>query len=88
MRIKEGFVLREVGGKYMVIATGEASINFKGMITLNKTGKDIWQGVMEGLEKNKIAEKLAEKYQVDFEDALKDTKKMIASMEKAGFLTV
>ena len=32
MRIKNGFVLREVAGQNMVIATGEASKDFHGMI--------------------------------------------------------
>ena len=32
MRIKKGFVLREVAGQIMVIATGEASKDFHGMI--------------------------------------------------------
>ena len=35
MRIKEGFVLREVAGQVVVIATGEASKGFHGMIKLN-----------------------------------------------------
>ena len=35
MRTKKGFVLREVGGQTVVIATGEASENFHGMDKLN-----------------------------------------------------
>ena len=30
MKIKEGFVLRELGGQYVVVALGEASKNFNG----------------------------------------------------------
>lgn len=88
MRIKNGFVLREVAGKYVVIATGEASKDFNGMITLNQTGKEIWEGVTKGLTVEEIAEKLAGNFDVSMEKALEDTKKMVASMEQAGFLTV
>ena len=49
MRIKEGFVLREVAGQAMVIATGEASKEFHGMVKLNESGKIIWKGLMDGL---------------------------------------
>lgn len=87
MRIKEGFVLREVAGKYVVIATGEASKSFNGMITLNQTGKEIWEGVTAGLGAEKIAKKLSEDFEVSYEKALEDTKKMIDSMKHAGFLT-
>ena len=45
MKIKEGFVLRDVVGQAVVIAVGEASKKFHGMINLNSTGKVIWQGV-------------------------------------------
>lgn len=43
MKIKNGFVLRDVGGQAVVIAVGEASKTFHGMINLNVTGKEIWQ---------------------------------------------
>lgn len=86
MRIKDGFVLREVAGKYMVIATGEASKSFNGMITLNQTGKEIWEGVTAGLTTEEIAENFEKNYDVTKEKALEDTGKIIAQMEKAGFL--
>lgn len=38
MKIKEGFVLREIAGKAVVIAVGEASKTFHGMINLNSEG--------------------------------------------------
>lgn len=86
MRIKDGFVLRQVAGQAMVIATGEASRNFHGMVKLNETGSEIWQGLMDGLSEEEIAAKLAEKYEVDAGKAAADTKAMLAKMEEAGFL--
>ena len=66
MIIKNGFVLREVAGKAIVIAVGEASKTFHGMINLNGTGKDIWQGVADGKSAEQIAQKLMEDYEVDY----------------------
>ena len=85
MRIKEGFVLREVAGSYMVIATGEASKEFNGMIKLNQTGCDIWKGISEGLSKEAIAEKLSKNYDVSLEKAQQDVEKITAKMAEAGF---
>lgn len=45
MKIKNGFILRDVGGKTFVVAVGERSREFKGMITLNATGKIIWKAL-------------------------------------------
>lgn len=86
MKIKDGFVLREVAGEYMVIAAGDASREFYGYIRLNGTGRDIWEGIEKGLTAEEIAAGLAEKYKVDIEKAAADTEKMIASMEQEGIL--
>lgn len=86
MRIKKGFVLREVAGQIMVIATGEASKDFHGMIKLNSTGKIIWLGLQDGLSENAIAERLKEQFEVDFDKALQDTRAFIQQMEEMGFM--
>lgn len=87
MRIKNGFVLREVAGQAMVIATGEASKDFHGMIKLNDTGKEIWTGLQEGLTEEEIALKLQGKYEVDAAQAGEDVKAFVDKMKEAGFLT-
>lgn len=86
MRIKEGFVLREVAGQIMVIATGEASKDFYGMIRLNGTGKIIWQGLQEGISEEEIAKKLCADYEVDEESAKQDVNEFLTKMADMGFL--
>ena len=41
MKIKKGFVLRDVAGRSVVVATGAAAKRFRGMVMLNETGKEI-----------------------------------------------
>ena len=87
MRIKEGFVIREVAGQIMVIATGEASKDFHGMIKLNATGRDIWEGLQAGLSEDEIAGKLQDKYQIEESEAKADTVAFLNKMGEMGFLT-
>ena len=42
MKIKNGFVLRVVGGESVVVPVGEMSKKFHGMINLNETGAFLW----------------------------------------------
>ena len=42
MKIKDGFVLEEVGGSYLAVAVGERAGNFNGMVRLNGTGAFLW----------------------------------------------
>ncbi len=87
MKIKEGFVLREIAGQTVVIATGEVSKTFHGMVKLNGTGRDIWQGLARGLTEEEIAAELVEKYdEVDLAKAREDVAGLVKKMEEAGFL--
>lgn len=86
MRIKQGFVLREVAGQAVVIATGEASKAFHGMIKLNATGADIWRGLSEGLTDAQIADRLVERYGADGEVAAADVAAFVRDAREAGFL--
>ncbi len=63
MKIKAGFILRDVAGKTFVVATGELSKNFKGMITLNETGKFIWKLLENDTTKEEIVDKMLEVYE-------------------------
>lgn len=86
MRIKDGFVLRDVAGHTMVIATGEASESFHGMIKLNDTAKRVWQGLFAGQTPREIAKSIAAAYDVTVDTALNDVNTMIDRMTEAGFL--
>ncbi|MCC8029587.1 MAG: PqqD family protein [Lachnospiraceae bacterium] len=91
MKIKEGFVIRRVAGKYVVVATGQASREFHGMIKLNETGKTIWEGIADGMTEEQIVNTLAEKSGAktgeDRAYIADDVKSMIKEMADAGFLT-
>ena len=86
MRIKKGFVLREVAGQIMVIATGVASKDFHGMIKLNATGKAIWLGLQDGLSEEQIVVRLQEQFDVEADKASQDTRAFMKQMEEMGFL--
>ena len=88
MKIKEGFVLRRVLDEAIVIATGEMSKNFHGMVKLNDSGADIWEWISEGNDEIAVAKKLSEKYELSEEKAIADTKAMISQMADAGLLEV
>ncbi len=88
MKIKQGFVLRRVLDEAIVIASGEASRNFHGMVKLNDSAADIWEWISEGHSENAIASKLAEKYELSEDKAKADTAAMIAQMTEAGLLEV
>ena len=86
MKIRSGFILREVLGSPMVVATGDAARNFHGMIKLNETAGFIWRCLQDGLTEPQIAAKLAEVYDVSQERAAADVAALLRQMNDHGFL--
>lgn len=81
MKIKEGFILRNVADNYVVVPIGEATVDFNGMMSLNETGAFLFGKLIEGIEKDKLVEELMEEYDVDQERAEKDVTAFIEKVE-------
>ena len=86
MKIKDGFVVRDIMGQCVVVATGEASESFSGMIKLNDTGKVIWEGVASGKSEDEIVDFIVSKYDVEKDRAKTSVKKFIDEMKDRGFI--
>lgn len=86
MKIKDGFVMREVAGQTLVIATGKASETFQGIIKLNKTGKDIWLLIEKGFTVDEIVETMHIKYKEDVSKIRVDVEQIISVMMEHGIL--
>lgn len=85
MKIKEGFVLREAAGSFVVMDRG-GELAFNGMMTVNESGALIWRAVEEGADEDSIARKITEVYETDLETALRDVRNFIAKLNEAGIL--
>lgn len=86
MKIKEGFVLREVANQAIVIAVGKASETFKGMIRMNQTSKDIWNYIQKGLDVEDIVLEMKKKYDVDETIIRKDVLYIISVLRENNIL--
>ena len=86
MKIKNGYVLREIAGAYVVVATGERAIEFNGMINLNETGSVLWERASETFEEQDLIDALMEKYLVSKEQASSDVDKFIGILKENDFL--
>lgn len=87
MKIKKGFIAKEIAGQCVVVALGPASKIFNGIIKLNETGKFIWDKLTVGAEKEDIVDALLTEYEgVDRETAERDVGKFIDELKGAGIL--
>lgn len=85
MKLKDGFVLREVMGEKVVLPTG-ANLNLNLMITLNETAEIIWRKLTDGAEMNELVQALMAEYDVDEARARASVEKFVAQLKENDFL--
>lgn len=86
MKIKDGFMLRKVGGQNVVVALGEASRSFNGIIRLNDTGVFLWQQLQQDKTEEQLLAALTAEYDIDAEKARADISDFVNSLRKAALL--
>ena len=86
MKIKEGLILREVAGNYIVVAVGDMVKEFNGVINLNETGAFLWKNLVDGKDEQGLVDALLGEYDVDKAIAEEDVKKFINKLTEAGLV--
>ena len=88
MKLKKGFVLREVCGERVVVGEGLETINFGKMISLNETAAVLWKKAAELGEftTEQLAEALTAEYEVSAEQARKDVETLTAQWTEVGLI--
>jgi hypothetical protein len=77
MKIKSGFVIREIAGQYMAVPVGERVNDLHGMIALNETGAFIWKLLEDEKTEEDLARALTEEYEVSYEEALEAVREFL-----------
>ncbi len=79
MKIKDGFVLREVAGRNIVVPTGGAQLSFNGIMTLNDVGTFIWKMLESenGASREEIVEAVLAEYDADAQAVEKDVDRFL-----------
>lgn len=85
MKLKEGFVLRTVAGDTIVVPTG-ATLDLNMMITLNETGKFLWEKLEKGAEEEELVAALLSEYDVAEETAKAHVVAFVQKLNGHGFL--
>lgn len=85
MKLKKGFVLKELAGECVVVPA-DAALNLDGMITLNDTAKTIWLALEKGAEMDEIVAALTEEYDVTEAVARSAAEAFIAKLKELDFL--
>lgn len=85
MKLKDGFVLRTVAGETVVLPSGD-ELDLNMMITLNDTGRFLWEKLEVGAEADQLVAALLAEYDVDEATARAAVERFVAKLNDHGFL--
>lgn len=88
MKIKKGFVLRDVCGDQVIMGEGLEAVNFKRLLTLNETAAFLWNVAikLDGFTPEDLMTALFLEYEVSEEQASHDVDAIIRKWQDYDLL--
>ena len=85
MKLKDGFIMRQVAGETIVIPSG-GQMDLNKMITLNETGAFLWKLLETETTQEALVDALLGEYNVDAQTAAKCVAEFVQKLDGYGFL--
>ena len=85
MKLKEGFILSQVGGQTVVLPVND-DLDLSTMIKLNGTGAFLWERMQEETSEDALVAALLAEYEVDEATARGCVQRFVGKLRDNGFL--
>ena len=85
MKIKDGFILRQVASQNVVLPASK-ELNLNMMITLNDTGAFLWEHLQMETDEDALVAALLKEYDVDEDTARTCVRQFVKKLDDNGFL--
>lgn len=86
MRIKEGFMTKKINDFYAVVPINKKVLDFSGMMTLNASGKVLYDLLLNDMSVDELIAQMRNIYDVSQEQAKKDIELFIQKLEDHDLL--
>ena len=80
MKIRKQLVKRNVAGDIILVPVGDASLELKGLITLNETAELLWDALPAAEDEQALVDVLRENYEVDAGTAAADVAEFLKQL--------
>ncbi len=82
MKIKSGYMLREIGGESIVVPVGSRTVDLRGIIKLNDTAAFLWKKLEKECSRQQLVDDLLQEFDVDEQTASHDVDKFIENLNQ------
>jgi hypothetical protein len=86
MKIKEGFILKNIADEWVVMPTGTKMKEFDGAIVLNEISAFIWRKLENPISRDDILSAILEEYDVDAKQASADLDGFLQKLQELNVL--
>ena len=87
MKIKEGFILKEIAGSFVVVPVGDDLVDFTLMITTNETGAFLWNCLSQHRSEQELVAMLKAEYEgADDAQLEADVAEFVATLKENNVL--
>lgn len=86
MKIKSGYLLRQIADTYVVVPVGEKVIEFRGLITINELGKFIWDLLSNEITYDDLLKAILNEYEVEAEKAKSELDVFLNEAKRIGVI--
>lgn len=86
MKIKPGYILRQVMDVYVVIGVGSEAYVPNQIMSVNETGAFLWKMLEAGAEKKELEDALSKEYDLAAQTAAGDVERFLAQLREKGLI--
>ena len=87
MKINKDFIIRQIADETILVATGQASQNFNGMISLNEVASFILQEIEWCDDEYMLINRILDEFEADENTVREDVKEFLSQLLEVGIIT-
>ena len=80
----QNFIKRKIGNQHVIVAVGEATKRFNGMISINGSGSIIWDRLEREASLEELVAAVTDAYEIDAETARADISEFLINLKEVG----
>jgi hypothetical protein len=86
MKAREGFILRNLAGEYLLMPKGEKIKNYDSVVLMNELSAFVWEKMQNPVTQSDLLEAVLNEYDVDEKTAREDLDGLLAELKEAGVI--
>ena len=86
MKAREGFILRNLAGEYLLMPKGERIKSYDSVVLMNELSAFVWGKMQNPVTQSDLLEAVLNEYDVDEKTAREDLDGLLAELKEAGVI--